>query len=59
MPHADQLACRGFWVVCADEMPNRQVLERVPIRRGKPGSIEQQEFDYLSITHNLAAQFKA
>ena len=37
---------RGIWVVCGDEMPNRQVLERVPIRRGIPGSIEQQEFDY-------------
>jgi hypothetical protein len=28
-------------------MPNRQVLERVPIRRAIPGSIEQQEFDYI------------
>ena len=37
----------GIWVVCADEMPNRQVLERVPIRRAIPGSIEQQEFDYI------------
>jgi hypothetical protein len=44
--NAEKLAERGFWVVCADEMPNRQVLERVPIRRGIPGSIEQQEFDY-------------
>ena len=44
--NAEKLARRGVWVVCADEMPNRQVLERVPIRRGDPGSIEQQEFDY-------------
>jgi hypothetical protein len=44
--NADRLARRGIWVVCADEMPNRQVLERLPIRRGIPGSIEQQEFDY-------------
>ena len=44
--NAERLAQHGIWVVCADEMPNRQVLERVPIRRGIPGSIEQQEFDY-------------
>jgi hypothetical protein len=44
---ARRLARRGIWVVCADEMPNRQVLERVPIRRAIPGSIEQQEFDYI------------
>jgi DDE superfamily endonuclease len=44
--NADRLAKCGIWVVCADEIPNHQVLERVPIRRGIPGSIEQQEFDY-------------
>lgn len=44
--HAVRLAKRGIWVVCADEMPNRQVLERRPIRRPIPGSIEQQEFEY-------------
>jgi DDE superfamily endonuclease len=44
---AERLARRGIWVVCADEMPNRQVLERVPIRRAIPGSVEQQEFDYI------------
>jgi DDE superfamily endonuclease len=44
--NAEKLVRHGFWVVCADEMPNRQVLERVPIRRGIPGSIEQEEFDY-------------
>lgn len=43
---AERLARRGVWVVCADEMPNRQVLERRPIRRAIPGSIEQQEFEY-------------
>ncbi len=32
--------------MCADEMPNKQVLERRPIRRAIPGSIEQQEFEY-------------
>lgn len=44
--YADYLASRGYWVVCADELPNFQVLERVPIRRAIPGSIEQREFEY-------------
>ena len=44
--NAERLAKRGIWVVCADEMPNHQVLERRPIRRAIPGSIEQQEFEY-------------
>jgi DDE superfamily endonuclease len=44
--YADSLARRGFWIVCADELPNFQVLERRPIRRAIPGSIEQQEFEY-------------
>ena len=43
--YADYLARRGYWVVCADELPNFQVLER-PIRRAIPGSIEQREADY-------------
>ena len=33
-------------MVAADEKPNHQVLERNPIRRAIPGSIEQQEFEY-------------
>ena len=33
-------------MVCVDEIPTFQVLERDPIRRAIPGSIEQQEFDY-------------
>jgi len=45
--NAGNLAVRGLWVVCADEIPNFQVLERKPIRRAIPGSIEQQEFDYI------------
>jgi hypothetical protein len=45
--HAARLAQHGIWVVCADEMPNRQVLERRPLRRAIPGSIEQQEFEYV------------
>jgi hypothetical protein len=44
--HAERLARRGIWVVCADEIPNLQVLERNPIRRAIPGHIEQQEFEY-------------
>ena len=44
--NADRLAERGVWVVCVDEVPTFQVLEREPIRRAIPGSIEQQEFDY-------------
>ena len=44
--NAVRWARRGIWIVCADEMPNRQVLERRPIRRAIPGSIEQREFEY-------------
>jgi transposase len=44
--NAARLAERGIWVVCVDEIPTFQVLERDPIRRAIPGSIEQQEFDY-------------
>lgn len=44
--NAGNLAAQGVWVVCADEIPNFQVLERSPLRRAIPGSIEQQEFDY-------------
>src|SRR5271157_394329 len=45
--NAVRLAAHGIWVVCADEMPNCQVLERVPIRRAIPGSSEQVEHDYI------------
>jgi hypothetical protein len=44
--NAQRLARQGIWVVCADEVPNLQVLERNPIRRAIPGHIEQQEFEY-------------
>lgn len=44
--NAERLAEQGVWVVCVDEIPTFQVLERSPIRRAIPGSIEQQEFDY-------------
>jgi transposase len=44
--NAARLAEEGTWVVCVDEIPTFQVLEREPTRRAIPGSIEQQEFDY-------------
>jgi hypothetical protein len=44
--NAWNLAARGVWVVCVDEIPNFQVLERQPRRRALPGSIEQQESEY-------------
>ena len=44
--NAARLVEQGIWIVCVDEIPNFQVLERNPIRRAIPGSIEQQEFDY-------------
>ena len=44
--NADRLARQGVWVVCVAEIPTFQVLERHPIRRAVPGSIEHQEFDY-------------
>ena len=44
--NAQRLANQGWWIVCTDEMPNCQVLERHPIRRALPGLIEQQEFEY-------------
>src|SRR5215471_7270700 len=43
---AERLAREGLWTVAVDEIPNYQVLERDPIRRALPGSIEQQEFEY-------------
>jgi len=44
--NASRLAEQGIWIVCVDEIPTFQVLERNPIRRAIPGSIEQREFDY-------------
>jgi DDE superfamily endonuclease/Homeodomain-like domain len=44
--NAERLARRGLWTVAVDEVPNFQVLERHPLRRAIPGSIEQQEFEY-------------
>ncbi len=44
--NAERLARRGIWTVAVDEIPNVQVLERRPIRRAIPGSVEQREFEY-------------
>jgi hypothetical protein len=44
--NAWRLAQDGLWTVAVDEIPNFQVLERQPLRRAVPGSIEQQEFEY-------------
>lgn len=43
--NAPRLARHGIWVVCTDEMPNLQILERDPIRRAVPGSVGQREFE--------------
>jgi hypothetical protein len=44
--NAERLARQGIWTVAVDEIPNFQALERQPIRRARPGAIEQQEFEY-------------
>jgi hypothetical protein len=44
--NANRLYKQGILVVCVDEKPNCQVLERIPIRRAIPGAIEKQEFEY-------------
>jgi hypothetical protein len=44
--NAKRLARRGLWTLCADEIPNYQILERHPIRCAIPGHIEHQEFEY-------------
>ena len=44
----DWLWCRGEVLLCADEKPNIQVLERArPIGRMQPGQIERHEFEYI------------
>ncbi len=42
--NAGRLARQGLWTVAVDEIPNFQVLERKPIRRAIPGSVEQRDF---------------
>lgn len=46
--HVQALAARGEVVLCLDEKPNIQVLERrCPTRSMRPGIIERQEFEYV------------
>lgn len=45
--NAEKLARQETWIVCVDEIPNFQVLERNPIRRAILGSIEKREFEYV------------
>jgi hypothetical protein len=45
---ANWLLERGILVVCLDERPNLQAIERDgPVRTMIPGHIEQQEYDYI------------
>jgi hypothetical protein len=44
--YAERLTRQGYWVVCAEEVPNDQGLEGRPIRRAISGSIQHREFDY-------------
>src|SRR5262249_41934473 len=44
--NAERLARQGLWTVAVDERPNLQVLERRPLRRARPGSVEQGELEY-------------
>src|SRR5262249_26273220 len=45
---AANLAARGEVVLCLDEKPNLQALERrCPTRPMRPGDIERQEFEYI------------
>lgn len=44
----DRLNAQGEWVLCFDEKPNVQALERrVPKQPMGPGQIERQEFEYI------------
>ncbi|MBN9520299.1 transposase, partial [bacterium] len=44
--NAPRPARRGIRVVCTDETPAPQVLDRDPIRRAIPGPVERREFEY-------------
>ena len=44
----ERLAAEGYLVVCVDEKPNIQVLERTcPSRCPRPGSVRRVEFEYV------------
>lgn len=44
---AERLAQREEFILCWDEKPNLQALERKPCRPMRPGLIERQEFEYI------------
>jgi len=58
--HVDHLEARGEWVVCFDEKPNVQALERrVAKQPMRTGRIERQEFEYIRHgTVNFATAFR-
>jgi transposase len=44
----DRLVAEGYWVVCVDEKPNIQALERQqPSRPARPGLVRRTEFEYI------------
>lgn len=45
--HVQSLAQREEFILCWDEKPNIQALERTPCRPMHPGQIERQEFEYI------------
>jgi len=46
--HVEPLRARKEWIICFDEKPNLQALERrCPKHPMQPGQIERQEFEYL------------
>lgn len=58
--HVDPLQARGEWVVCFDEKPNVQALERRVVKQPmRAGRIERQEFEYIRHgTVNFATAFR-
>jgi hypothetical protein len=45
--HVDHLVARGEVLLCFDEMPNLQAVERWPKQNLRAGQIERQEFEYV------------
>lgn len=45
--HVEWLAQREEFILCWDEKPNLQALERKPSQPMRPGQIERQEFEYV------------
>ena len=51
--NAKRLSIKGIWIVCVDEMPNLQALERCPIRRAIPGSIENKSLNIYATARSM------